>query len=61
MARPFLIRAVQISLVSFGVRLYTATESKSQIAFHEIDGRTGERFRHQNVTKTRIQSASRTS
>jgi DNA end-binding protein Ku len=43
---------VQISLVSFGVRLYTPTESKSQIAFHEIDRRTGGRIRHQNVTES---------
>jgi DNA end-binding protein Ku len=50
MARPYWSGQVQISLVSFGVRLYTATESKSQIAFHEIDRRTGERIRHQNVT-----------
>jgi DNA end-binding protein Ku len=45
---------VQISLVSFGVSLYTATESKSQISFHQISRSTGERIRHQKV----LQSAS---
>src|SRR5215831_5897588 len=52
MARPYWSGQVQISLVSFGVRLYTATESKSQISLHEIDRRTGERIRHQNVTES---------
>jgi len=37
MTRPYWSGQVQISLVSFGVRVYTATESKSQISFHEID------------------------
>jgi len=52
MARPYWSGQVQISLVSFGIRLYTATELKSQISFHEIDRRTGERIRHQNVTES---------
>lgn len=52
MARPYWSGQVQISLVSFGVRLYTATESKSQVSFHEIDRRTGERIHHQNVTES---------
>ena len=51
MARPYWSGQVQISLVSFRVRLYTATESKSQIALREIDRRTGERIRHQNMTE----------
>ena len=52
MARPYWSGQVQISLVSFGVKLFTATESKSQISFHEVDRRTGERIRHQNVTES---------
>lgn len=52
MARPYWSGQVQISLVAFEVRLYTATESKSQIAFREIDRRTGERIRHQNMTES---------
>ena len=50
MDRPSWSGQVQISLVTFGVRLFTATESKSQISLREIDRRTGERIRHQNVT-----------
>ena len=49
MARPYWSGHVQISLMSFGVRFFTATESKSQISFHEIDRRTGERIRHRKV------------
>jgi len=49
MARPYWSGQIQISLVSFGVSLYTATESKSQIAFHQISRSTGERIRHQKV------------
>lgn len=52
MARPYWSGQVRISLVSFGVQLYTATESKSQVSFHEIDRRTGERIHHQNVTES---------
>ncbi len=50
MARPYWSGHVQISLVSFGVKFFTATESKSQISFHEIDRRTGERVRRRNVS-----------
>ena len=45
MARPYWSGQIQISLVSFGVSLYTATESKSQISFHQISRSTGERIR----------------
>jgi len=51
MARPYWSGHVQISLVAFGVRFFTATESKSQISFHEIDRRTGERVRHRKVSE----------
>jgi DNA end-binding protein Ku len=37
-------------LVSLGVQLIPATEAKSEIRFHQIDRRTGERVRHQNVS-----------
>jgi DNA end-binding protein Ku len=50
MARPYWSGQVQLSLVSFGVKLFPATESTSQIVLHEIDRNTGERIRHQNVT-----------
>jgi DNA end-binding protein Ku len=50
MARPFWSGQLQISLVSFGIRLIPATEAKSEIRFHQIDRRTGERVRHQKVS-----------
>lgn len=52
MARPFWSGQLQISLVSFGVRLMPATEAKSEIRFHQIDRRSGERVRHQKVSSS---------
>lgn len=52
MARPYWTGNIQISLVSFGVGLYVATESKGQISFHQISRRTGERIRHQKVLES---------
>lgn len=46
MARPYWSGQLQNSLVSFGVKLFTATESKSQISFYEVNRRTGERIRN---------------
>jgi DNA end-binding protein Ku len=40
---------MKISLVSFGIRLFPATNSTSEITFHQIDRRTGQRVHHQNV------------
>jgi DNA end-binding protein Ku len=56
MARPYWSGNVHISLVSFGVSLYVATESKSQISFHQISRRTGERIRHQKVLESAAES-----
>jgi DNA end-binding protein Ku len=50
MARPFWSGQFQISLVSFGIQLFPATEAKSEIRFHQLNRRTGERIKHQNVT-----------
>jgi DNA end-binding protein Ku len=50
MARPFWSGHIQISLVSFGVKLFPAVEAKSEIHFHQIDRKTGERVRHQKVS-----------
>ena len=50
MARPFWSGQVQISLVSFGVKLFPATEAKSDIRFHQISRKSGERVRHQKVS-----------
>src|SRR5262252_4817117 len=35
---------------SFGVTLYPAVEAKSEIHFHQISRKTGERVRHQKVS-----------
>jgi DNA end-binding protein Ku len=56
MPRPYWSGNVQISLVSFGVSLYVAVESKSQISFHQISRRTGERIRHQKVLESAAES-----
>jgi DNA end-binding protein Ku len=50
MARPYWTGQIQISLVSFSVNLFTATESKAEIKFHQLSRATGERIRHQKVT-----------
>jgi DNA end-binding protein Ku len=50
--RPFWSGQIQISLVSFGVKLFPATEAKSEIHFHEIDRKTGTRVRHQKVSES---------
>jgi DNA end-binding protein Ku len=48
--RPFWSGQIQISLVSFGVKLFPATEAKSEIRFHQISRKSGERIRHQKVS-----------
>jgi DNA end-binding protein Ku len=53
MARPYWSGHIQISLVSFGVSLFSATEAKSEIVFHQLDRKTGERIRHKNVSEDR--------
>lgn len=55
MARPYWSGQIQISLVSFGVKLYVATESKSEIRFHQISRKTGERVRHQKVLASALE------
>jgi DNA end-binding protein Ku len=54
MARPYWSGQIQISLVSFGVKLFVATEAKSDIRFHQIDRATGERVKHQKVLASAI-------
>ena len=56
MARPYWSGQIRISLVSFGVSLYTATETKDKIAFHQISRSTGERVRHQKVLNSAVES-----
>jgi DNA end-binding protein Ku len=55
MARPYWSGQIQISLVSFGVKLFVATESKSEIRFHQISRKTGERVRHQKVAASAVE------
>lgn len=57
MARPYWSGQVQISLVSFGVKLFVATESKSEIRFHQIDRSSGERIRYQKFTASAAEAA----
>jgi DNA end-binding protein Ku len=52
MPRPFWSGHMQISLVSFGVKLFPATEAKSEIHFHQLSRKTGERIRHQKVSSS---------
>jgi DNA end-binding protein Ku len=55
MARPYWSGQIQISLVSFGVKLFVATESKSEIRFHQISRKTGERVKHQKVLSSAVE------
>ena len=56
MARPYWSGQIQISLVSFGVKLFVATEAKSDIHFHQIDRKSGERVKHQKVLASAIEN-----
>jgi DNA end-binding protein Ku len=57
MARPYWSGQIQISLVSFGVKLFVATESKTEIRFHQISRNTGERVRHQKVLSSSLEDS----
>ena len=57
MARPYWSGQIQISLVSFGVKLFVATEAKGEIRFHQISRKTGERVRHQKVLASALEDA----
>ena len=50
MARPYWSGQIQISLVTFGVKLFVATEAKSEIRFHQISRKTGERVKYQKIS-----------
>jgi len=55
MARPYWSGQIQISLVSFGVKLFVATEAKSDIHFHQIDRASGERVKQQRVLASAVE------
>ena len=57
MARPYWSGQITISLVSFGVKLFVATEAKGEIHFHQISRKTGERVRHQKVLASAQEAA----
>jgi len=57
MARPYWSGQIQISLVSFGIKLFVATEAKTDIRFHQIDRATGERVKHQKVLASSLEAA----
>jgi len=47
--RPFWSGQMRISLVSFGIQLFPATSSTSEISFHQIDRKSHQRVHHLNV------------
>jgi len=49
MARPYWSGQLKISLVSFGIKLFPATEAKSEIHLHQLSRKSGERIKHQKV------------
>ena len=48
-SRPYWSGQLRISLVSFGIQLFSAINSTSEIAFHQIDRKTHQRIHHLNV------------
>jgi DNA end-binding protein Ku len=49
MARPYWSGQISLSLVSFPVEIYPASNSARPFQFHQIDRETGQRIHHQNV------------
>lgn len=60
MARPYWSGQIQISLVSFGVKLFVATEAKNEIRFHQISRKTGERVKYQKVQASAAETQQQT-
>ena len=48
-ARPYWTGFLKLSLVTIGVRLYTAATEKARVHFHQIHGPSGERVRQQLI------------
>jgi DNA end-binding protein Ku len=48
-SRPYWSGQVKISLVSFGIQLFPATNPQNGVSFRQIDRKSGERIRHLNV------------
>jgi len=47
--RPYWSGQFKVSLVSFGIQLFPATNPQSGVTFHQIDRDSGERIRHLDV------------
>jgi DNA end-binding protein Ku len=47
--RPYWTGHFRLSLVSFAIRIYTASNAAQQIAFHQIDKKSGQRVRQQLI------------
>ena len=60
MARPYWAGQIQISLVSFGVKFFVATEAKNEIRFHQISRKTGERVKYQKVSASAAEQQAET-
>jgi DNA end-binding protein Ku len=52
MARPYWSGQISISLVSFPVEIYPASNSARPFQFHQLDRETGQRIHHQNVASS---------
>ena len=48
-SRPYWSGQLRISLVAFGIQLFPATSSTSEVTFHQIDRKTHQRVHHLNV------------
>lgn len=60
MARPYWSGQIQISLVSFGVKFFVATEAKNEIRFHQISRKTGERVKYQKISASAAEQQEQT-
>lgn len=47
--RPYWSGQLRISLVAFGIQLFPATSTTSEVSFHQIDRKTHQRIHHLNV------------
>lgn len=47
--RPYWSGQLRISLVAFGIQLFPATSSTSEVSFHQIDRKSNQRIHHLNV------------
>jgi DNA end-binding protein Ku len=47
--RPFWSGQLKLSLVSFGIQLFPATNNQAGLSFHQLDRNTGKRIQHLNV------------